>query len=251
MIDPPRLLDGDEVLTADERRALSADMAVLSPLGAKGAVWSALSVKLSAAGAAAATSAGAVALSGAAKLSALSLLKAAGIGVALGSAVSTGMYFGTRRERAPEAPIVVTAPTAVAPSSAERTIGLSPFASGPAPSSVARAPEPSAGSPPRSPGVGSEPDRAREAPPAPDGESQRVARARAFLRSGEAARSLQELHALERDEPAGLLVQEREALHIEALSALGRREEARERGAAFLKRYPTSPHVRSVKRAAE
>jgi hypothetical protein len=249
MGDPPRLLDGDEVLTADERRALSADAALLSPLGAKGAVWSALGVKLSAA--AATTSAGAVALSGAAKLSALSLLKAAGIGVALGSAVSTGMYFGTLPERAPQAPVVVTVPSAVAPSSAERTTGSSPFASGPAPSSIARAPEPTAGSPPRSPNVGSEPDRAPVAPPASDGESQRVARARAFLRSGDAARSLQELHALERDEPSGLLAQEREALHIEALSALGRREEARARAGAFLKRYPTSPHVRAVRRAAE
>jgi hypothetical protein len=97
----------------------------------------------------------------------------------------------------------------------------------------------------------SEPDRAPQAPPATDGESQRVARARAFLRSGDAALSLQELHALERDEPSGLLAQEREALHIEALAALGRREEARERAASFLKSYPTSPHVRAVRRAAE
>jgi outer membrane protein assembly factor BamD (BamD/ComL family) len=84
-----------------------------------------------------------------------------------------------------------------------------------------------------------------------ESESQRVARARARLRSGDARRALEELRSLEQDEPRGLLVQEREALLIEALAAVGQRESARERAKAFLKRYPSSPHVRAVERAVE
>jgi hypothetical protein len=45
----------------------------------------------------------------------------------------------------------------------------------------------------------------------------------------------------------GALVQEREALSIEALSRSGQREAADRRAAAFLRAYPGSPHVASVK----
>jgi len=71
------------------------------------------------------------------------------------------------------------------------------------------------------------------------------------LRSGRAAAALAALQALERDEPNGLLAQEREALSIQALAALGQRDVARKRAAAFALRYPASPHLSAVRRAAE
>jgi hypothetical protein len=42
--------------------------------------------------------------------------------------------------------------------------------------------------------------------------------------------------------PHGILDQEREALRIEALVALGRMDEARSRARAFEAAYPGSPH---------
>jgi hypothetical protein len=43
------------------------------------------------------------------------------------------------------------------------------------------------------------------------------------------------------------MVQEREALAIEALFRAGRQEEARQRAASFLSAYPGSPHAASVR----
>jgi hypothetical protein len=48
--------------------------------------------------------------------------------------------------------------------------------------------------------------------------------------------------------PNSTLVQEREALAIEALGALGELATARERAARFLARYPASPHAEVVRR---
>jgi hypothetical protein len=102
----------------------------------------------------------------------------------------------------------------------------------------------------------SRPDAARAGADAPsvtlpplENESQRVARARALLRSGDAPRALGVLRTLERDEPSGLLAQEREALLIEGLVAVGQRDSAQKRATAFLARYPTSPHAAAVRRA--
>jgi hypothetical protein len=46
--------------------------------------------------------------------------------------------------------------------------------------------------------------------------------------------------------PGGVLGQEREALAIEALAASGQRSEASRRAAAFLDRFPNSPHASRV-----
>jgi outer membrane protein assembly factor BamD (BamD/ComL family) len=71
------------------------------------------------------------------------------------------------------------------------------------------------------------------------------------LRAGQASDALKTLQSLERDEPNGLLQQEREALSIQALAALGQRDAARKRAAVFAQRYPASPHLSAVRRAAE
>jgi hypothetical protein len=264
-LDPLRLLDGDE-LTPDERRALGADHTEPSPAGAKRAIWAALSLQLAApATAAAATLAtaaptaasGASAVATASTITAVALVKSATIGVALGAAVGTGLYFGGRSETPRPAPSVVqraeqgklgatsvaapfhaAPPRVVAPPSAAASDSAPPAAETTPP--VARpAPRIDVPSAERAP-----------APPPVEDESRRVAAARAALRSGNASTALAQLDALALDEPHGLLVQEREALVVEALAALGRLDAARARADAFLTRYPRSPHTAAVRRAA-
>ena len=78
-------------------------------------------------------------------------------------------------------------------------------------------------------------------------ESLLISGARSTLRAGNAASALQLLdHAASRF-PQGVLVQEREALRIEALVALGRTGEARARAQAFITAYPNSPHLGRVR----
>ena len=67
--------------------------------------------------------------------------------------------------------------------------------------------------------------------------------ARDALRRGDAAGALHKLEQARARFPGGVLVQEREALAIEALSRTGQRAAASARAAAFLSAYPTSPHA--------
>ena len=71
-------------------------------------------------------------------------------------------------------------------------------------------------------------------------ESRETREAREALRRGDAAGALGMLEQIRARHPGGVLVQEREALTIEALARSGRRAEASARAAAFLKAYPTS-----------
>ncbi len=91
-------------------------------------------------------------------------------------------------------------------------------------------------------------------PSAPDSrlaeESARVRAAREALRSGNGASTLSLLDAIDREFGGGVLGQEREALRIEALAALGRTTEARVRADVFLKRHPGSAFASSVGRFA-
>jgi hypothetical protein len=77
-------------------------------------------------------------------------------------------------------------------------------------------------------------------------ESRLVAAAREAVRSGDAASALASLEQARLRYPRGILVQEREALTIEALVASGRRAEAEARAAAFLRDYRRSPHTARV-----
>jgi hypothetical protein len=105
---------------------------------------------------------------------------------------------------------------------------------------------PSAASPaaaPRSPATA-----ARKAPQSRLGAEGRVVLdARRDLREGRPDDALRLLDAARTKFPAGTLVQEREALSIEALFRSGQHEAAGRRAAAFLRAYPGSPHVASVK----
>jgi hypothetical protein len=77
-------------------------------------------------------------------------------------------------------------------------------------------------------------------------ETRMVAAARDALRLGDPASGLVWLERAEREFPNGVLVQEREALTIEALARSGRRAEAEKRAASFLRDYPKSPHAARV-----
>ena len=71
--------------------------------------------------------------------------------------------------------------------------------------------------------------------------------ARQALRAGNAARALRLLEEARQLFPTGVLQQERERLTIEALVKDGRRADASARAAAFLRRYPDSPHASEIR----
>jgi hypothetical protein len=79
--------------------------------------------------------------------------------------------------------------------------------------------------------------------------AERVAleRARGALRAGDPATALTWLDRAQNAASGGVLAQEREVLAIEALSAAGRRAEARSRAREFLARFPESPHTLHVR----
>jgi hypothetical protein len=64
--------------------------------------------------------------------------------------------------------------------------------------------------------------------------------ARLALVNGEGRRTLEELDAYDRRFPSGRLQIEAEVLRIDALAKLGRKEAARQRAEAFLRRHPNS-----------
>jgi len=64
--------------------------------------------------------------------------------------------------------------------------------------------------------------------------------ARVALVNGEGRRTLDELDAYDRRFPSGRLQIEAEVLRIDALAKLGRKEAARQRAEAFLRRHPNS-----------
>jgi hypothetical protein len=78
-------------------------------------------------------------------------------------------------------------------------------------------------------------------------ESRLVASARERLRARDIAGAERELERAAALFPAGILIQEREALWVEALAARGRTEQAHARAAAFLRAYPRSAHAARVR----
>jgi outer membrane protein assembly factor BamD (BamD/ComL family) len=79
-------------------------------------------------------------------------------------------------------------------------------------------------------------------------ESEMILGARRVLRAGDPLRALTLLDAARARFPEGILVQEREALSIEALVRSGQRALATKRAESFLRAYPKSPHGADVKR---
>ena len=62
------------------------------------------------------------------------------------------------------------------------------------------------------------------------------------------AESLRLLDLDQRLHARGGLVEERDALRVQSLTALGRRDEARELAARFIERYPHSVHRKTIER---
>ena len=248
--------DWAERLPAEVRDVLEAGIGANAPSGAKQAVWGALAAKLPAATVAASSVAGG--------MTTVSLLKPLAVGLALGAATATGFvgYRGLTTAAPPSSAGVAgtrVAPQPSPPHEPERVAELlpevAPVPLAPAPTAKL-APVPSAAAP-LSPAVASSsvasfPSDAR---PPPENaillESRRVASARALLRAGDARRTLAELDALAVDFPLGVLVQERDAIRIEALLALGERERAHALATRFLAEHPNSPHAAAVERAVK
>jgi hypothetical protein len=213
---------------------------------------------------------------------AVSALKAVGVGFALGAAAVGGStWLGSSTEGRVSAPPPAVSTTRNAAPASERPMQarpplpeplpatsmearlLSPSRAGAAPSPLpsatahvervepgaARAafpdaPAPVVTAPPIAGAVAPALDRARL-------ESQRVAEARRALRTGNPRAALALLESVVREFPNGVLVQEREALSIDALLSCGERAAARARALDFVTRYPGSPHTLAVRRALE
>jgi hypothetical protein len=168
------------------------------------------------------------------------LLLAAGIGV---GAASLWLLLPRRAESPalkppatlPSAPMVRTLPSPRLRAVDEDEVEAPKDAPAPAPSASVRAKH-AASSP-----------RASAQPAAPD-EAQLLRSARAALPSTP-ARALELTVEHERLYRSGMLVQEREAIAIEALMRLGRRSEATARADRFLARFPASPYRARIESA--
>jgi hypothetical protein len=254
-------------LPAEVRDVLQAGLAHSAPRGTKQAVWTALATKLPAATAGAA----------AGSMSMLSILKPLAMGLALGTVTAAGVMEIRSKTAPPPRPsgngsaMRVSAappgasPGELSPPSLKASATVDPIAPSQPSKSAPRsevaepsAPSP-AGQPPiaqTAPGSGGSsiaafPDEAIAAPREDVTvlESRRLNQARAALRVGAAQRALAQLDAMSLDFPSGVLVQERDALRIEALLGLGQRQRASELARAFLEQYPQSPHAAAVQRA--
>jgi hypothetical protein len=251
-------------LPAEVRDVLDAGASMSAPSGAKQAVWSALSAKLPLATAGAA----------AGGLSVLSIAKPLAVGLAIGAAVTVGAI-EIRSKVAPAPPASLShgatrvnptpagsPPSELAPNAAAEQAPQSAAApaikAAPTPSSVQGAPPTSALSagalgdrPPISgtSSVAAFPDEAAPQEHRTVLESRRLNQARAALQAGDARGAVAQLDAIAVDFPSGVLVQERDALRIEALLGLGEHERARELARQFLARHPHSPHAAAVQRA--
>lgn len=247
-------------LPAEAREMLEAGLSVEAPAGARRAVWNELTAKLP------------IAAAGVSGATTVTLTKLFGLGLALGVATATGVVAFGHFTHAPAVPV----PSAIAPA---------PFAAGDVPSpprevAATRVDEPRAAAPATAARGSARPSESSATPEHPPGvaagasvaarpsvaafsadaqraapenavlfESSRVARVRSLLHAGQPAPALTELAELDRSVPRGVLVQEREALRIEALLGLGERARAREEARRFLARYPGSPHAKGVEPA--
>jgi hypothetical protein len=262
MGDPERLLgpgsDSDEL----ERELLGSIRNVSPPPGAKGRAWEGIAATVAVAtavGVGTATVGSATAHAAATGMSAGAKLLTAKVvlGVALaGSTLAAGGYWvshqmaqrtvvAPRPERrpAPEspapppaaAPAVIGEPTP-APCDAPQAVPPCPTAAAPiAPTAPERAPR-----------VVDEP-HARNLLGV---ESRMLTEARAQLRGGEPRGAMATLERLQTRFPKGVLLQEREVLTIQVLSALGDNAAATRKAKAFLEAYPNSPHAPQIRRFA-
>lgn len=81
-------------------------------------------------------------------------------------------------------------------------------------------------------------------------EASLVDRAKRSL-SGSPSTALELTNEAKRDFPNGMLVEEREAIAVQALAKLGRTEQAKQRGERFLSRYGRGAHASAVRSALD
>ena len=254
MTDPKAWAKG---LPRDRLGVLEAGRNLPVPAAAKQAVWSAIAANLPAVATGGAGGAGA---HGIAKLS---LTKFLALGLALGAAGAAGI--AGYQQLTDEVPAPLPAVSARSGQAPLGSPGAPPVVGPDQSHHVAPAPTeptpalPSARSPasPR-PGEHVQPRANALAPTpveAPVGsaesatllESKRFAAARGSWRAGDARTAVRELDSLQRDFPNGILGQERDALRIQALAAIGEHARARALARRFLEQYPDSPHADAVR----
>lgn len=241
MNDPRRWTDEGGEASALERELVGAGRDAGPSPEQKRAMWAAIASQAIPP----ATGPGAAPASGAAASTGLTVIKGAAILALLGA----GIVASYRTMRGPIPPRTQSsAPaTATAPPPDERPPGAAPppvgapTAEGPRPVKVAAhsAPRPSAVA------VAAQAENARASQLRE--ESAMILGARRVLRAGDPARALTLLDAARTRFPDGGLVQEREALTIEALVRSGQRALATKRAEAFLRDYPKSPHGADVR----
>ncbi len=170
--------------------------------------------------------------------------------IAFGLPAAGGVaHWAARRESRESAVVTQAAPP---PSS----IGRDPLALG-SPSGSAKASIPAAADLPDAPGHGASRQRVhrgagagldpQDAPSALRKESLSLAEARAKFASGDPRAALDKVASLSVEFPHGKLAQEREALAIDCLAALGDAQGARARAQAFVARFPGSPYLARIR----
>lgn len=245
-IDPPSELAA-RLFDAERARPAGDPEQAARLLARVGATVGVVAVVGSAAGTAAAgTAAGAAAHAGTAAKLGLSVKAAPWIAVAFlaGGGTGAAVHAVAVRATPPPVPIVAT------PTPPSRPVAAPPSSDAPELPELDPAPEPVATS------VGPKPIASRlEVPPAPSadtglaGERALIDRARMALARGQAASALEALDAHRSQFPQGRLAEEREALSIQALAALGRGAEARRRADAFTHTHPNSVFLPAIELA--
>jgi len=248
MNDPKAWSNG---LSPDRRGVLEAGRRLAAPEATKQAVWGALAAKLPEVAAAGAAAKG---------VSTLSFTKLLVIGLAAGGAATGGIAgYQALKTDMPDPSRIVSPrsapPTQPSPASAPSrdrqeevaTTPIEALSALPATRSTV-APRPIEHVQPRTTASAPLEELVIPSESATVLESRRFAAARDSLRAGDARTAVRELDALARDFPNGVLGQERDALRIQALAALGEKDRARELGRSFLDRHPDSPHADAVRR---
>lgn len=233
--DPKRWLSEGSDASPYERELLSSVRDVRPPAHAREQAWQGIAASL-AAGAVTVSVAptAAAATSAAVAVAKTTLLTKAVLTLAAGG-IAAGGYLATRealphaaptRAHQHHAPAPIAPPTVSSPT-VEPVAPVTPLETA--------APQPIA---PRKNGTKSE-AKGKDLLTA---ESAQLTRARAALRSGDAAGAERVLARMAVDFPRGVLAQEREVLAIEVLAAQGDGAAATRRARAFAKAYPGSPH---------
>ena len=243
MNDPRRWTDEGGEATALERDLVSAGRDAGPSRDQKRTMWGAIASQAIPP----ATGPGAAPASGAAAATGLTVVKGAAILALLGA----GVVASYRTMRGPIPPRTQSSAPATAPAAPlppdEQPPSASPPPVGAAAAEGPRSVKVAAHSAPRPNAIAAAAlvENARESQLRE--ESAMILGARRVLRAGDPTRALTLLDAARTRFPDGGLVQEREALTIEALVRSGQRALATKRAEAFLRDYPKSPHGADVR----